>query len=97
MKLLSKEELDQMIQSNQEFMLIDVRESYEFEEQNLGGTNIPLDEVLRRKDEIPSEIKVVMCCKSGKRSAAMVHTLNRKFGFNNLSSLEGGLSGYFGE
>ena len=96
MKLLSKETLDQMIRSKEDFLLIDVRESYEYDENNIGGVNIPLDEVLGRWKEIPSDKKVVMCCHTGKRSSAMAHTLGRKFDLNNIYTLDGGLSNYLG-
>jgi rhodanese-related sulfurtransferase len=73
------------------FELVDVREAYEFEERNIGGKNIPMAEVLDRKNELPTEKAVLFCCKTGKRSAAIAHTLERKYGLSNLYSLEGGI------
>jgi rhodanese-related sulfurtransferase len=97
MKFVSKDELDQMIGQKEDILIIDVRESYEFEDENLGGMNIPLDELLERRGEIPAEKKVIICCRSGSRSLAMTHTLERKFGLKNLYTLQDGLSTYFGD
>lgn len=95
MKAIPRDELDRMIREKEDFQLIDVREEYEFEDRNLGGTNIPLDHVIQRRDQIDKRKPVVFCCKSGKRSAAIAMTLERKFCMNNLSSLQGGLEAYF--
>lgn len=94
MKSISPEELHAMISGKQDFQLIDVRESYEYEDQNIGGINIPLDELLDRRAEIQTDKKVIICCEGGKRSAAMTHTLKRKYDMD-IFSLEGGLNSYF--
>ena len=86
-----------MIGQKEDILIIDVRESHEYEDENVGGVNIPLDELLERRGEIPSEKKVIVCCRSGQRSTAMTHTLERKFGLKNLYTLEDGLSTYFGD
>ena len=97
MNKISKKELEQLLDTKDDIQLIDVRESYEFEDKNIGGINIPLDDVLESKNQIASDKKVIFCCKSGKRSSAMASTLERKFGMKNLYTLEGGLTAYFGE
>ena len=95
MKLVSASDFDQMLSNRIDFQLIDVRENYEFEEHNAGGVNIPLSDVLSHADQLNNDKKVVFCCKSGTRSAAMIHTLERKFGMQNLYYLEGGIESYF--
>ena len=97
MNFISTNELHSLIQSSDSLQLVDVRESYEFEDKNIGGINIPLGEILNRKDELSIEGTVVLCCKSGKRSAAMAHTLERKYQLSNIRTLEGGLEKYFEE
>lgn len=94
MKFVSVKELDELLNDPAGFQLIDVRESYEYEDWNLGGDNMPLDTVLSNKDKISKDKKVVFCCMTGKRSSAMTHTLERKFGMHNLYSLQGGLENY---
>jgi len=95
MKFISVQDLYRMISDKSDFQLIDVRESYEYEDSNIGGMNIPLGEILGETDRIPKDKPVVLCCKSGKRSAAMTLTLERKFGMDNLLTLQGGLELYF--
>jgi len=78
-----------------EICLVDVRETYEFEDFNIGGVNIPLFELLQRIEEIPkSKRKVVFYCQSGQRSKQAVHLtqsflkaaiFNLKDGLNALS------------
>lgn len=94
MKFKSKDELKQLISEKSDFQLIDVRESYEFEDDNIGGENIPLAQILDKIDLIDREKIVIFCCKTGKRSGAMTMTLERKFGMNNLYSLEGGIESF---
>jgi molybdopterin/thiamine biosynthesis adenylyltransferase len=50
------------------FCLIDVREAYEFEEQNIGGLNIPLYELQAQITHLPKVKKFVFCCTTGYRS-----------------------------
>ena len=94
MKYISPEDLNQLMKKDQDFQLIDVRESYEYEDMNIGGDNIPLAELIDAKDRISRDKRVVLCCKTGKRSAAMSLTLERKFGLDNIYTLKGGLESY---
>ena len=95
MNYISASDLNTMINENQDFQLIDVRESYEYEDGNIGGLNIPLGDMIERKSEISITKQVILCCKSGKRSAAMAISLERKFDIQGLNTLKGGLENYF--
>lgn len=90
MKEITAPELKKLIDDNADFELIDVREEYEFEEMNINGKLIPMGEVMNRKDEIPRDKKVVVHCKSGKRSASVISALERD-GYTNLYNLRGGI------
>jgi sulfur-carrier protein adenylyltransferase/sulfurtransferase len=94
MKLVTSQELRHWQTEGKKFQLIDIREIYEVENENLGGKHIPMDEVLARTGELMRDIPVVLHCNSGKRSNAVVYALEQKFGFNNLYSLEGGIAGW---
>ncbi len=61
--------------ANENFTLIDVREAYEYEEQNIGGINIPLYELPERIAELQVQGKVVFICSSGKRSKIAANLL----------------------
>lgn len=90
MKEISVEELKSKIDNNEDFQLIDVRETFEYEVSNLDGENIPLASVLLEKDKISRDKPVVVHCRSGKRSAQAIMLLE-KDGYDNLSNLVGGI------
>jgi len=90
MKEISVQELKDMVDGNQEFQLIDVREPFEYEVSNLNGVNIPLSGVVIESDKVAKDIPVVIHCRSGKRSAQAVMLLEQK-GFTNLANLQGGI------
>lgn len=90
MKKISALELKKMIEDKEDFQLIDVREISEYNEQNIGGLNIVLGDILRRKEEVDKNKKVVVHCRSGKRSATAISVLDKQ-GYKNLYNLEGGI------
>lgn len=73
-----------------DFQLIDVREAYEFDLENLGGTLIPLSIFAEKTDSVTKEKPVVVHCKSGARSQKAVDILRQK-GFTNVFNLKGGM------
>jgi sulfur-carrier protein adenylyltransferase/sulfurtransferase len=78
-------------QGDANFQLIDVREPYEYEIANLGGTLIPLGEIEQSLHMIAADRKVVVHCRSGVRSAQAIDKLQKKYGFGNLYNLKGGI------
>ena len=94
MKQISSLELKNLIDSKAEFQLVDVREDYEFEEANLNGELIPMGDVIDNVEKISRDKQVVSHCRSGKRSANVITTLENKFSFTNLYNLEGGILSY---
>lgn len=94
MKEITAKELKQKIDSKEDFQIIDVREEHEYEICNLNGELIPMGSVLDRVDEISKDKTVVIHCKSGGRSGAIINELEKKFGYSNLYNLKGGILGY---
>lgn len=97
MKEVTVQELKQLKDSGADFQLIDVREEHEFDEANLKGHLIPLGEILDRASEIDKNKKVVVHCRSGKRSATAIQALETQLGYNNLYNLKGGILAYIEE
>ena len=91
MKEVSVQELKQKIDNKEDFQLVDVRETFEYETSNLDGLNIPLGGLLIEADKIARDKPVIMQCRSGKRSAAAVMQLEQAFGLTNLYNLKGGI------
>jgi adenylyltransferase/sulfurtransferase len=97
MKEITPAELKKLMDEKADFELIDVREEYEFEEANINGKLIPMGEVLERATEIPKDKKVVVHCRSGKRSATVINALEQQLGYTNLYNLKGGILAYIDE
>jgi rhodanese-related sulfurtransferase len=49
-------------------VLVDVRETWEFEEFNEGGVNIPLAEIRERRSDLAPYKSIVVICTNGVRS-----------------------------
>ena len=81
---------------DQVFQLIDVREADERAEFNIGGTFLPLGNILSMQTDDIADLQneeIICYCRSGKRSiqgALMLESL----GFANVKSLEGGMNAW---
>ena len=77
---ISIEELENWLEKiPEEVCLIDVREEYEFEDYNIGGINIPFDDLMDEAGSLPKNKKIVFCCRSGQRSKMAVALLKPVF------------------
>ncbi len=94
MKEITVQELKEKMDRNEDFQLIDVRESFEYEICNLNGELIPMASVLDEVDRISKDKPVIVHCKSGGRSGVIVMELERRFGMTNLYNLKGGIIAY---
>ena len=74
--------------------IIDIREEYEFEEGHISKLNIPMDQILDSIEKIEREKPVIIYCNSGRRGAAVVHVLRKKYSMENVSNLSGGYQAY---
>ncbi len=91
MKEITVTELRDMQVRGDAFVLIDVREAHEHEAAQMGGTLIPMGEVGDHLSEIPTSGTVVVHCRSGARSAAVIKMLEDQHGYTNLYNLKGGI------
>lgn len=92
-KEITVAELKSLIDNNQDFQLIDVREQFEYDDVNIGAELIPLNSILQNQFKILKDKKVILHCKSGMRSAKAI-TLLQENGFENLYNLKGGIDAY---
>lgn len=90
-KEVTVHDLRKWIDGHDDFQLIDVREPYEYEIANLGAELVPLGTITSFAENISRDKKVVIHCRSGKRSADAVALLQKKYGFTNLFNLKGGI------
>ena len=76
-------ELQDLI-NNPNSNIVDVRTSNEFNLENLEGSiNIPLDDVVKREEELRSMQPLILCCLSGGRSGQATRYL-KSIGFDNV-------------
>jgi adenylyltransferase/sulfurtransferase len=97
MNSISVNELKQWIDSKKDFQLVDVREPYENDICTLNGILIPMNEVPNEFQQISKDKPVVVHCRSGKRSANVIHYLEQQHGYTNLYNLEGGILAWIEE
>lgn len=91
-KDITANELKEKIKKGEDFLFIDVREPWEYEEFNIGAKLAPLGELPGAIDDWDDwiEKEVVVHCKSGARSAA-AKAFMQKNGFVNVRNLIGGI------
>ena len=97
MKEITATELKRLRDSGAPHQLIDVREAYEAEACSIGGTLIPMGEIVERRNEIRRDVTVIVHCKSGNRAAAVIQALESRYGFSDLVNLAGGITAYAAE
>ena len=88
---LSIDELNKWLNESADgIFLIDVRETYEFEDYNMGGINIPLYELKDHAETLPEDKKLVFCCQTGQRSKMAIQLL-KPFYKGEMYSLKNGI------
>ena len=90
-------ELKQKIDRHDKFVLVDVREPFEYDIASIPGSKlIPLGELPARLSELDSADDIVLQCKSGGRSAKALRIL-QEAGFRKLTNLAGGITAWSDE
>ena len=89
---ITVEEIKAKMDRKEDFIFIDVREPYEYEEYNIGARLIPLGDFM---DNIPNleeyrDNEIIIHCRSGKRSSMASEVLTNA-GFPNVKNMIGGI------
>ncbi len=87
---ISVTELKQRLDAGEDLFILDVREPYEYQIANLGGTLIPQNEVPQRLTEIDRNREIIVHCRSGARSQRIAEFLATQ-GYINVKNLAGGV------
>ena len=91
---ITVEELMEMQDKKEDFILLDVREESEYEESNIDGSVlVPLSEFDDRIQDFDKDKAYVVHCKMGGRSARAVAAM-LDLGFENVKNLEGGIEAW---
>jgi len=94
MKTITVQDLKKMQDSGEDFQLVDVREAHEVAISTLGGLHIPMGDIPANVDKIEKDKKVVIHCRTGGRSGAIVDFLQRSLAMDNAYNLVGGINAY---
>ncbi len=87
---ITVKELKQRLDTGEDVFILDVREPYEYQIANIGGTLIPMKDVPRRLDEIDRDREIVVQCRSGGRSQRIAEFL-KQAGYEKVANLAGGV------
>ena len=91
---ISPEIVSEMIQSGEDFVLLDVREDWEWEKAHLeGAIHIPLEELGDRFGELDPRSEIIVYCHHGERSVDGCLVL-WEHGFRKVRSLTGGIEAW---
>ena len=92
---ISVVELQDKKSSNEDFLLLDVRQPEELTIADIGGTLIPMDELPTRLDEVKAfkDRDIIVMCRTGARSAMVVQWLQNQ-GLERVFNLDGGIAAW---
>jgi adenylyltransferase/sulfurtransferase len=87
---ITVKELKARRDTGEDFFLLDVREPYEYQIAQIGGTLIPQNDVPNRLAEIPRDRDIIVQCRSGARSQRIAELLQQA-GYTSVANLAGGI------
>jgi len=93
---MTVKELKQRLDAGDNVLVLDVREPYEYQIANIGGTLIPQNDVPQRLAEIDRDREVVVHCRTGGRSQRIAEFLKQS-GYSNVANLAGGIHAWSDE
>ena len=98
MKEKNVHELKSMLNSDKDFILLDVRTENEVLISKISDRSyhIPMNDIPLRINELDNNKQIIVYCKSGKRPAKVCEYLNNNK-FSNIYNLKGGISAWSNE
>lgn len=91
---VTAQEMNQLIQSDKNIQIVDVRSAAEWSDKHIDGVlNIPLNKLQERVSEVPKDKRLILHCLGGYRSMIAASILEEN-GFENLTDLVGGINAW---
>ena len=98
MQEITATELKELMDSDKDVQLIDVRQPDENAFARIEGARlIPLGEIVRRMEELDDTKETILHCKAGGRSAQAIEALKRAGFTGELRNLKGGITAWSNE
>lgn len=72
-------------------IIVDVQETWEYADFNIGGINIPPHEITERIAELENFENIIIVCSNGTRSAIVARLLTKKLPTKQIYHLEEGI------
>jgi rhodanese-related sulfurtransferase/TusA-related sulfurtransferase len=95
--IISNEDLEKRLESNENIVLVDVREAAEYAFGHISNAfSIPLGELDRRIGELNKENEIYLVCRTGNRSDLAAQKLTEE-GFKNVINVVPGMSQWTGK
>ena len=82
--------INDFISNSSNYILIDIRERHEYENEPSEGENIPFDELMKSLGRFNVPKRYMLLCKEGRKSLFLAYHLKEKYDINNVYSLQGG-------
>lgn len=96
-KSMDVQELHEQLKTDNNLLIVDVREQAEWDEVRIpGAILLPLSELEARFAELPKDKALILQCRSGRRSLTAGHFLAEQ-GYTDLTNLEGGILAWMDE
>lgn len=96
-KNISVYELKEMMDRNEKFELLDIRENFERDIAHIGGLHMPMGQIGHRWMELDRNVPTVVYCHHGVRSLSLCRALSEQLQFTNLLNLVGGIHAWTSE
>jgi rhodanese-related sulfurtransferase len=90
MKYSSVEEICNEVEAGN-MIILDIRDQYEIEICSIQSLHIPMDQVVNRIDELPTDKTIAIMCRSGKRAEAVANILMTEHERQDVVVMEGGI------
>ncbi|UCG01241.1 MAG: rhodanese-like domain-containing protein [Candidatus Heimdallarchaeota archaeon] len=93
---ISVSEAKDLIESNDELFILDVREPWEFEDGHISGAYlIPVNDISARENELPKNKSkpILVYCRSGGRSVTASNTLD-SLGYTQVNNMDSGFNAW---
>jgi rhodanese-related sulfurtransferase len=91
---IAPQEAVTLIKQRQGLYLLDVRTPQEYRQARLAGAHlIPIDQVMQRLGELPTDRPILVYCAVGSRSAQVFNYLARR-GYAEVYNLDGGITAW---